>query len=200
MSIEAMKQALEALETVTKEMLTCRDELAERGGRPVENGARQWLWDSSFDAYTNHAMPAAEALRQAIATEESSATQEPVSWRNAAIRVGEDLCSVGPFGYYDMTAEQWLTWALSVVTVHPQPKAEQEPVACVVPHGATMRLEWASVDAAHNAKIGPLYTTPPHRTWAGLTLDERAACYEASRGNLSKFASQIEAKLKEKNA
>ena len=44
--------------------------------------------------------------------------QEPVAWRNAAIRVGEDLCSVGPFGYYDMTAEQWLDWALSVVTVH----------------------------------------------------------------------------------
>lgn len=38
------------------------------------------------------------------------------------------------------------------------------------------------------------------RTWVGLNLDERAACYEASRGNLSKFASQIEAKLKEKNS
>ena len=47
--------------------------------------------------------------------------QEPVTWRNAAIRVGEDLCSVGPFGYYDMTAEQWLDWALSVVTVHAPP-------------------------------------------------------------------------------
>ena len=46
---------------------------------------------------------------------------EPVAWRNAAIRVGEDLCSVGPFGYYDMTAEQWLDWALSVVTVHAPP-------------------------------------------------------------------------------
>jgi cell wall-associated NlpC family hydrolase len=51
--------------------------------------------------------------------------QEPVAWRNAALRVGEDLCSVGPFGYYDMTAEQWLDWALSVVTVHaPTPKRE----------------------------------------------------------------------------
>lgn len=47
--------------------------------------------------------------------------QEPVAWRNAALRVGEDLCSVGPFGYYDMTAEQWLDWALSVVTVHTPP-------------------------------------------------------------------------------
>jgi hypothetical protein len=44
-----------------------------------------------------------------------------VTWRNAAIRVGEDLCSVGPFRYYDMTAEQWLDWALSVVTVHAPP-------------------------------------------------------------------------------
>ena len=47
---------------------------------------------------------------------------EPVAWRNAAIRVGEDLCSIGPFGYYDMTAEQWLGWALSVVTVHLPPQ------------------------------------------------------------------------------
>jgi hypothetical protein len=60
---------------------------------------------------------------------------------------------------------------------------EQEPVACVVPHGATMRLEWASVDAAHNAKIGPLYTTPPQRkpltdemvTAAARVLNERQA-------------------------
>ena len=50
------------------------------------------------------------------------AAAEREAWRNAALRVGEDLCSVGPFGYYDMTAQQWLDWALSVVTVHnPQP-------------------------------------------------------------------------------
>jgi hypothetical protein len=47
--------------------------------------------------------------------------QEPVAWRNAAIRVGEGLCSVGPLEYYDMTAKQWLDWALSVVTVHTAP-------------------------------------------------------------------------------
>jgi hypothetical protein len=51
--------------------------------------------------------------------------QALVTWRNAAIRVGEDLCSVGPFGYYDMTAEQWLDWALSVVTVHASPPQRQ---------------------------------------------------------------------------
>ena len=50
------------------------------------------------------------------------AEHERDAWRNAAIRVGEDLCSVGPFGYYDMTAQQWLDWALSVVTVHAPPR------------------------------------------------------------------------------
>lgn len=66
-------------------------------------------------------------LKEALTLEQeqrsdSEHTGEPVAWRNAAIRVGEDLCSVGPFGYYDMTAEQWLDWALSVVTVHLPPQ------------------------------------------------------------------------------
>ena len=34
------------------------------------------------------------------------------TWKNAAIRLGEELSSFGPDGYYDMTAEQWLSWAL----------------------------------------------------------------------------------------
>ena len=62
---------------------------------------------------------AAEALLQALAQSE----QEPVAWRNAALRLGEDLYSVGPDGYYDMTASQWLDWALSVVNTAP-PKRE----------------------------------------------------------------------------
>ncbi len=33
-------------------------------------------------------------------------------WQNAAIRLGEELSSVGPDGYYNMTAQQWLDWAL----------------------------------------------------------------------------------------
>jgi hypothetical protein len=48
--------------------------------------------------------------------------QEPVAWRNAAIRLGEDLYSVGPNGYYEMTAKQWLDWALSVVNTTPPRK------------------------------------------------------------------------------
>ena len=58
-------------------------------------------------------------FRKALAQPE----QEPVAWRNAALRLGEDLYSVGPDGYYDMTAIQWLDWALSVINTAP-PKRE----------------------------------------------------------------------------
>ena len=50
-----------------------------------------------------------DELRDRLAQPE----QEPVLWRNAAIRVGEELSSVGPDGYYGMTAEQWLDWAMA---------------------------------------------------------------------------------------
>ena len=50
--------------------------------------------------------------------------QEPVAWKNAAIRLGEELSSVGPDGYYDMTAEQWLDWAMDQ---HPKGKNSLPP-------------------------------------------------------------------------
>ena len=36
-------------------------------------------------------------------------------WHKAAIRLGEKLASVGPVGYYDMDAKEWLDWAMSTV-------------------------------------------------------------------------------------
>ncbi len=41
------------------------------------------------------------------------AGQAENAWRNAAIRIGEDLSSVGPDGYYDMSPDQWLDWAMN---------------------------------------------------------------------------------------
>ena len=74
---EALKLALEALEKVTTEMLKVRDELAERGARPETNAFHQRLWDSSFKAYTDHALPAATAIKEALAQPE----QEPVAYQ-----------------------------------------------------------------------------------------------------------------------
>ena len=63
------------------------------------------------------------------------------------------------------------------------PKAaqpEQEPVARVVEHGATVKLEWANADAAHNAKVGNLYTTPPQRK--PLTDEQLLHIYVTTKG------------------
>ena len=81
MSIEAMKQALELLESA--------------------NVSTSLIWQRE---------DCCKSLRQAI---EQAKQAQPVAWRNAAIRIGEELSSVGPFGYYDMTAEQWLDWAMA---------------------------------------------------------------------------------------
>ena len=98
------------------------------------------------------------------------AQQESVTWRNAAIRVGEDLCSVGPFGYYDMTAEQWLDWALSVVTVH-APPAQRTWVGLTTKE---IREWWASENGLED-------------------------CLMAKLDDFEQVARAIETKLKEKN-
>jgi hypothetical protein len=124
--------------------------------------ALEALRNAIFDEHTaDETLEAIKALEEAIAKQEQG---EPVAWRNAAIRVGEDLCSVGPFGYYDMTAEQWLDWALSVVTVHFPPQPAQKPltdeqiegiarITCIgiSPHEDTINFVRA-IEAAHGIK------------------------------------------------
>jgi ATPase subunit of ABC transporter with duplicated ATPase domains len=53
-----------------------------------------------------------KAQLQNARSTEAQPEQEPVAWRNAAIRLGEELSSVGPDDYYNITAAQWLDWAL----------------------------------------------------------------------------------------
>jgi hypothetical protein len=56
--------------------------------------------------------------------------------------------------------------------------------------------EMADLKGTH-AEVRPLYTTPPQRTWVGLT-DEDEIDWEEG-GNLRDLVKAIEAKLKEKN-
>lgn len=42
-----------------------------------------------------------------------------VSWRSAALSLGESIAAQGPTGYYEMTPEQWLAWVRGVLTVRP---------------------------------------------------------------------------------
>ena len=77
----------------------------------------------------------------------------------------------------------------------------QEPMAWMV-----YTLDGTSVCVTDNPKSFtpehralPLYTTPPQRTWVGLTDVDAVELWQLARHDIVEFARAIEAKLKEKN-
>ena len=130
MTIEAMKQALEALDSDNPDIQ----------------------------------LRAATALRTAI-----EQAEKPVAWKNAAIRLGEELSSVGPDGYYNMTAEQWLDWAM-----------DQQPRGKNSLNTLAAQRQWVGLT---DEEIGSVY----------VKWDETPGV------SMADFARAIEAKLKEKN-
>lgn len=85
------------------------------------------------------------------------------AWRNAALRLGEELSSVGPKGYYDMTPEQWLDWALEQSPQGKNLLPEKEPVkmvAYICSCGRMMKFE-----SEHGV-------VAPKREWVAFTDEE----------------------------
>ena len=76
---------------------------------------------------------------------------------------------------------------------------EQEPVAEVIDWGVEgPRLKGLTEDWPRVGTL--LYTTPPQRTWVGLTDEEQQQAYEQWQNDgWGVFYNAIEAKLKEKN-
>jgi hypothetical protein len=83
---------------------------------------------------------------------------------------------------------------------------EQEPVAYI--NVEQRKLEWAKymswdTPTVVNLPKIPLYTTPPQRTWVGLTDEEIKALAKKHNGIFYDcdidFARAVEAKFKEKN-
>ena len=77
---------------------------------------------------------------------------------------------------------------------------QQEPVAwfSTLPDG---RLSIKIVGKPTDGNWEPLYTSPPQRTWVGLTDEEVVDCWPLImlHPDCAKFWKNIEAKLKEKN-
>ena len=83
-------------------------------------------------------------------------------------------------------------------------QASQEPVLWMMPDGKTAD-KWA-LQFYGGQKGKPLYTTPPQRTWVGLTDEEVWEAYmespvelDCSTDELYALSRTVEAKLKEKN-
>lgn len=163
---------------------------------------------SSHHAYL---LKAYEALRTRLAQ------PEPVMWQNAALRLGEDLSTVGPDGYYNMTAKQWLDWALSVITKIQidymqlgacEEKSRKDYIGLILGvrvDDASVIIKTKNKDNAKylcnellNEKEIYYYPAPTKKEWVGLTAYEIQEIH-FSNPHFGNFACAIEAKLKEKN-
>jgi len=92
---EALRLALEAMKVNNNAW----ESLADSGDAG--------FWKAEEQGYYQLNEKAITAVKAAL-----EAKDEPVAWRNAAIRLGEELSSVGPDGYYVMDAKEWLDWAM----------------------------------------------------------------------------------------
>jgi hypothetical protein len=108
---------------------------------------------------------------------------------------GKTLVKWGGNDFTDYTAEQIgeLFWL--------EPTAKDEPVAYI--NVEQRKLEWAKymswdTPTVVNLPKIPLYTTPPQRTWVGLTDEEmQSISFESADALSAVFVA--EAKLKDKN-
>ena len=86
-------------------------------------------------------------------------------------------------------------------------KQEQgEPVAFIAPNGELRKTAEAKDASKWGAKFKPLYTTPQHRTWVGLTDEDCNDCLVSAdpceclaTPEAQQLMKDVEAKLKEKN-
>jgi hypothetical protein len=78
---------------------------------------------------------------------------------------------------------------------HKEP--EQEPVAWMSLNKE--RLEFSRKDTVYGSHTIPLYTTPPQRTWVGLTGEEMDEIWADQKRTGESITRAIETKLKEKN-
>jgi hypothetical protein len=65
---------------------------------------------------------------------------------------------------------------------------------------AALQYPQKDIDWQREQQIKAQASTPPQRTWVGLTIEEIAACCRESTTTQFTFYTAIEAKLKEKNA
>ena len=120
---------------------------------------------------------------------------KPIAWydpSNGMVSTDQDCPLFTPLGQ---------VWGLYL-----KEEAKNEPVAWAMLHDnghfidAIHPNEHARVEGEY---ITPLYTTPPQRTWVGLTDDEIvlivAECAASHQHTDIHFARAIEAKLKDKN-
>ena len=118
-----------------------------------------------------------------------------------ALEALEELNSTNSYWWQDVDEETIAKIDPAITAIKEALAQEQEPVAIVAVDGVgQIQVGWIT-KPQHNDK---LYTSPPQRTWVGLTDDEIDSYFEDQGWSPSKdyypVIKAIEAKLKEKNS
>ena len=75
---------------------------------------------------------------------------------------------------------------------------EQEPLAWISTGPASM-IHWTADKPAYGDDWVPLYTTPPQRTWVGLSDEEIETLIHRFDGDPHTLLDEVNARLKDKN-
>ena len=108
------------------------------------------------------------------------------------------LADSGDAGYWEAEEQGYYQLNEQAITaVEAALEAKDEPVAWMSEDEHTVYTS-KQVDGCFQHDHIPLYTTPPQRTWVGLTDEEISELIRATH-NTGSFVRAIEAKLKQKN-
>jgi len=103
----------------------------------------------------------------------------------------------------EYTGLKWPQVEEAITAIKAALEAKDEPVAWMyeVNHAHTcLDLFEPPDDAYDEGTLYPLYTTPPQRTWVGLTDEEIQKCLQGlPTQTIDVYARRIEAKLRSKN-
>ena len=75
---------------------------------------------------------------------------------------------------------------------------EQEPLAWISTGPASM-IHWTADKPAYGDDWVPLYTTPPQRTWVGLTDEETETLIHRFKGDPWTLIEEVSARLEKRN-
>ena len=182
---EALQMCLEYIETDAHERKYVRHAIKEALAQ-TDNVAQAYL--KGFDEASTPSFKAKDRLIRVMGTFDL-ATGHADTWDELLESLESELRDV--LGHYREALAQ--------------PK--QEPVAWLVTYGGLTHIEYTQPNFVVDTHYQPLYTTPPQRTWVGLTDEEIEAFdtwhdnreEEVGWVNPSEIVAYIEAKLKEKN-
>ncbi len=170
----------------------------------------------TLEALETSMYPQQKQLQAIIAIKAAlEAKDEPASWKLVPIEPTDqmlkamDECSTEGYDerlYAGHAASVYMA-AVDVAPIPPKQESKDEPkcVAIVEVFGKDWRLDYMALPVGKHKLYAQqyTYTTPPQRTWVGLTDEEIvlivAECAASHQHTDIHFARAIEAKLKEKN-